>query len=766
MHRPLRFSLQAKVMAAVMTLLIVLPAITIWVVDRSITRQTREDAGSALTTARAVFLQSMGNRAVSLTPGYRNVVGDTRFLKVVKLNDANTTRAYLQDLLEEFADDTAVLAFVTPEGKLLVSADGKSFSGARRDGKLSLEDFVRGADRPIRSALAGESGAGSVVLGDQALNIVAIPVVLPERGLAGVLVAGVRLSEITLQQLKPPETEIMVLANGVAAASTLRGPATKAALLNWAATKVATDADGSGIQQAVINGEHFLTLTGDYGRTASSPGFHFVLLSSYEQRLDALETTRYRVLGLALAGIIASAVVVWIFIGRVTRPLRLLRDSAEAVGRGDFSRRVEAFSNDEFGDLAATFNQMTTNLQNSRIELERAMQMVKATQEQLIQSEKLSAVGQFVAGVAHELNNPLTAVIGFSELLQTAQTDDKTKVHLDRIAKSAHRCHKIVHSLLSFARQQAPERKLVELHILLDEVLEIMAYDLRTSNVTVVKEFAPSLPPIMADPHQLQQVFVNILSNARQAIEPSQREGRIVIRTHVADGWVMIEFQDNGPGIKPQHLARIFDPFFTTKPAGKGTGLGLSLSYGLIQEHGGKIVAQSELGHGATFVIELPVATNTTLTHRRSGTPFPFSPAGKPTGKSVLVIDDEQWILDLASELLRIEGHHVETAGSGQQAIELMARQKFDVLVSDWKMPGLNGIRLHEHLMATHPESAARTLFMTGDVVSDTFQAFLDEHNLTCLAKPFAISEFRSAVARMFKDKRESPRPGRRSGDL
>jgi two-component system NtrC family sensor kinase len=260
------------------------------------------------------------------------------------------------------------------------------------------------------------------------------------------------------------------------------------------------------------------------------------------------------------------------------------------------------------------------------------------------------------------------------------------------------------------------------------------------------------MPPIMADPHQLQQVFVNIIGNARQAIEPIQREGRIVVRTQTSNGWATIEFEDNGPGIRPEHLARIFDPFFTTKPAGKGTGLGLSLSYGLIQEHGGRISARSELGHGATFTIELPVAVNVAPTPlRRSGTPWPFAPGGGPTGKKILVIDDEEWILDLASELLRGEGHTVETASNGQRALELIAKQKFDVIVSDWKMPGLNGIRLYEHIKATMPDAAKRMFFMTGDVVSDTFQAFLQQNELTCLSKPFAISEFRSAVARKFR---------------
>jgi two-component system NtrC family sensor kinase len=381
------------------------------------------------------------------------------------------------------------------------------------------------------------------------------------------------------------------------------------------------------------------------------------------------------------------------------------------------------------------------------------MQTVKATQAQLIQSEKLSAVGQFVAGVAHELNNPLTAVVGFSELLQTMPSEGKNHAYLDRIAKSAMRCHKIVQSLLSFARQQTPERKLVQLHGVIEDVLEIMAYDLRTSGITVVKEFAPALPVITADPHQLQQVFVNILSNARQAIEPSQREGKMTIRTHVRDSMISVEFEDNGPGIRPENLARIFDPFFTTKPVGKGTGLGLSLCYGIIQEHGGNIRVRSEPGSGATFIIDLPVARELTGdVIRRGGTNVPFSDAEAVVGRSILVIDDEPWILDLAVELLRGDGHRVQTVLGGQQALELLERDKFDVIVSDWKMPGLNGVRLYEHLLASDPAAAKRVLFMTGDVVSDTFQDFLKLHSLICLSKPFAVGEFRAAVARISKE--------------
>ena len=749
--RPLRTSLQAKVLSAVLALLVLLPAAMLWVVNRQITLQTHDDASRSLTLARAMLLQSLNNRRDSLVAAYRNVENDTRFRRVVNIGHAPTLRSILNDVLEEFGNETSVLAFVTADERWkrqdAANAIGHLFYIAGSHGPaVPQAEFAR-ATLPLgRAALDGDLSSAIYRVDGHELLVVAVPVKIPDLKFPAVLLAGAVIDEAVLNQLKPPATELAVVADDSVLFSTLSGPDVAATLRRL------PSGAGEGVREALLNDEHFLVLGGEYGREVPTQGFRFMLMSSYESQLATLRRTRLTLLGLSLAGIALSAVVVWVLVRRITAPLRALRDSAEAVGRGDFSRRIERFSNDECGELAVAFNQMTTNLQTSRAELERAMQTVKSTQEQLIQSEKLSAVGQFVAGVAHELNNPLTAVIGFSELLQSSETDEKTKGHLDRIAKSAHRCHKIVHSLLSFARQQAPERKLVALHTILEEVLEIMAYDLRTSNVTIVREFAPSVPAIMADPHQLQQVFVNILGNARQAIEPFQREGRIVIRTQARDGWVTIEFQDNGPGIRAEHLARIFDPFFTTKPAGKGTGLGLSLSYGLIQEHGGRITARSELGHGATFHIELPVAPVAgPATLRPSATPWAGPASSGPSGQRILVIDDEEWILDLAGELLRSEGHTVELASSGQRALELLALGAFDVIVSDWKMPGLNGIRLYEHLTATNPAAAKRMLFMTGDVVSDTFQSFLEQHQLACLSKPFAISEFRAAVTRMLR---------------
>src|SRR5438034_4040534 len=337
--------------------------------------------------------------------------------------------------------------------------------------------------------------------------------------------------------------------------------------------------------------------------------------------------------------------MVWFLVKKVTQPLRALRDSAEAVGRGDFSRRVEVYSRDECGELADVFNQMTENLKSSREELELTVVTLKTTQAQLIQSEKLSGIGEFVAGVAHELNNPLTSVMGFSELLKRADKDPQHARFLDMIHKSALRCQTIVQSLLSFDRRHQPERKLSNLNDLVEEAVEILHYQMRTSNIEVTPRLHRDLPKAMVDPHQVQQVFLNLINNARQAIEAHRPKGWVRITTEQVRDRARVLFEDNGPGIPEANLSKVFDPFFTTKEVGKGTGLGLSLCYGIIKEHDGNIYVRSRAREGASFVIELPVISavldESGMAAQKTNREAQFEALIRD--KRILVVDDEKY---------------------------------------------------------------------------------------------------------------------------
>lgn len=738
--RKLRVSIQTKVLITVVAVLVLLPVVTVWIVDRHITAHMQDDAKQALATAEAVFQQSLEIRSRNALDRYKRLANEPRFKAVAQLNDAKTMSALLRDLIDEAGEDADVMAFS--------SARGEPVASIRRESSVPLEAFLELCRTPAQTVLKeGEPWTDRVGAGGRVLDAVAVPVWIGSDGpLIGALIVGIRVTATTAHELRTlTGAEIILMANGSVAASTL--PPRQVDSIEWLQQRTGAQGLRNGPESLMVNGEHFLAVSAWATRPNGERAFQYALLSSYERRWQAASETRRTLIWWSAAIIAMSTGFVWILVRQITRPLRELRDSAEAVGRGDFSRRITRFSNDECGDLAVAFNQMTANLRGSREELEKTVETLKTTQAQLIQSEKLSAVGEFVAGVAHELNNPLTSVLGYSDLLRLETREPTAREFTDRIVKSAQRCQKIVQSLLSFARQHAPERKLVQVNDLLQDLLEIMAYDLRTSNVAVVTELAPVLPPMLGDSHQLQQVFVNIVNNARQAVQAFRRDGRIVLRTGVVNHRIRVEFEDNGPGIRPEHLKRIFDPFFTTKPVGKGTGLGLSLSYGIIQEHGGKIEVTSEVGHGAKFTIDLPISSPAEITAlaAKASTQNPWG-AVKP--RSVLVVDDESWILDLARELLKRDGHTVETATSGEKGLELIRSREFEVVLCDWKMPGLSGAEFYEQLTLTKPEVVKRVLFMTGDVMNESFQAFIRRHQRECLPKPFSIDDFRRAVAR------------------
>lgn len=375
----------------------------------------------------------------------------------------------------------------------------------------------------------------------------------------------------------------------------------------------------------------------------------------------------------------------------------------------------------------------------------------KLLQQQLIQSEKLSAIGQLISGIAHELNNPLTGVMGYSQLLQLRRDlDERAKDNLLKINNLALRCQKIVQNLLSFARKQKPERTLCDINEILEKTVDLRSYELQVNNIEIVRELDRSLPRTIADAHQLQQVFLNLVTNAEQAMLEAHDRGRLTIRTKadLQNGHIVIEIVDDGPGIPEAYLTRIFDPFFTTKDVGKGTGLGLSLSYGIIKEHGGNIYARSRVGEGSTFAMEIPIIS-------RVQEEVGLAPELLPQAihfenlvrnKRVLVVDDEKYILDFFVEVFRMFPMEVETANDGLLAMEKMRENDYDLVVTDYKMPQMSGKELYHWIRERRPHLLKRIIFVTGDTASSETRSFFEQVGNRYLAKPFKIEEVKEVI--------------------
>jgi len=364
----------------------------------------------------------------------------------------------------------------------------------------------------------------------------------------------------------------------------------------------------------------------------------------------------------------------------------------------------------------------------------------KMLQEQLIQSEKMSAIGQLVSGVAHELNNPLAGISAFAQLLLSEKRfppDQRTAAEM--IYAEARRASRIVQNLLTFARQHKPERSPTSVNQVLDDTLELRGYELRVRGIDVQRDYDDQAPETMADAHQLQQVFLNLITNAEQAMERAERDQqRLTVRTRQAGAVIRTEIEDTGPGIPPNLLERIFNPFFTTKPTGSGTGLGLSISLGIVREHEGRIWAENAPQGGARFVIELPV-----VAPRPTGE-FPSTPLVQPVTDRlhVLVVDDEASVRVALQRYLSSRGHEVETTASGREALARMREDAFDAVIIDMRMPDLSGEQLFGELKARDPSYADRVIFTTGQLVDDTVRTFLSSTGRPCVPKPFEFSAF------------------------
>jgi two-component system NtrC family sensor kinase len=360
------------------------------------------------------------------------------------------------------------------------------------------------------------------------------------------------------------------------------------------------------------------------------------------------------------------------------------------------------------------------------------------------QSERMSAMGSLLAGVAHELNNPLSIVVGQAQLLQETATDEKTAARGARIRTAAERCAKIVRTFLAMARRRPPERSLVDLNAIIDSSLAVIGYSLRSTGIDVQLDLAADLPATWADGDQLQQVVTNLAINAEQALAEHNgpRHLRIATRFDAATRQLRLEVADSGPGVPPAMRSRIFEPFFTTKSVGVGTGVGLSLCHSISASHGGSIVVDDAPGGGALFVVTLP--------HTPAAPhPAPNAHADKrspPPARSLLIVDDEVDIAETLAEMLAESGHRVEIAANGKMALERIAGADFAVILSDLKMPELDGPGLYQALQTRDRSWPDRMIFLTGDTLSPAAIGFLQKAQRPCIEKPFNAEEVRRVV--------------------
>jgi len=382
-----------------------------------------------------------------------------------------------------------------------------------------------------------------------------------------------------------------------------------------------------------------------------------------------------------------------------------------------------------------------------RVWIGRDVTKLRRVEKSLVQAERLSSLGEVIAGVAHELNNPLAGVMGYAELLRGASFEPDQGRDLERIVESAQRCQKIVLKLLSFSREHAPEKKRQNVNDCLKKVLDLKSYHLLSSQIETALELDEALCETSFDFHQIEQVALNLLNNAEHAIESTKSPGKIVLRSGREDTAVWFEVQDTGPGIPVAVRDRVFDPFFTTKDYGQGTGLGLSVSFGIVQEHAGRIELVRSGETGTCFRVVLPIVDEEDPVAVPAERPDSVASAALD-GLRVLVAEDEPGLLDIYDRVLRAAGADVTLAQDGEEAWNRLSEDDFeyDLIVTDLRMPKLSGRQLYERTAEEHPDLLSRFVFTTGDLAREDTLEFLDGLPNRILSKPLQVDTVRRVL--------------------
>ena len=431
---------------------------------------------------------------------------------------------------------------------------------------------------------------------------------------------------------------------------------------------------------------------------------------------------------------------IWVLLWSKDKPIGIM---------GLASREDRRYSSNDENLLVAISRQLATAIEKVQLYEQtcRAYDDLRHTQEQLLQSEKMSAVGQLISGVAHELNNPLTAILGYAQLLEGEDLASHVADYVRKLFKQAQRTHRVVQNLLSFARQRKPQKEHVDLLKVLEETITLRDYDLKVNNIVIEREIGEGVPSVIADPHQLEQVFLNIINNALDAMIEGNGGGVLKVRIFKQDSFVCIEFADNGHGLKDPN--RVFDPFYTTKQIGKGTGLGLSICYGIVKEHNGEIVARNREEGGAVIEVRLPASDKLPALEAER------APARRESvlpGR-VLLIEDEEAVLEFERDVLVGAGADVTTSMSVDDMQDHLRKGSFDVLVMNGRMPGGLSVQQIYQWIADNCAGMEKALLCTfSSMIDSETKSFLQERNVTPLTKPFEVADLISHVRALMQN--------------
>ena len=664
-----------------------------------------------------------------------------------------TVQSELDRIRELLAKDLAVVT--DARGNVLALSSDPS-------ARVALpENF--GANAFVRRALEGSpfsegSNFGVLRTGDATYQIGCVPIVLQDFTI-GTLTLGSRMDGAALAAMrKTLQSDVVLVLGQQILGSTL--PALDPRDTESAAAVAGLLRRLSSKQRVDFQGEEFVAASLSLGEERQGGDARLILLRPLGR--DLAQASRTMLLTLCLCALLAltsAGILAWRVSRSVLDPLERFVGFVREVARsGDHSRRFQGSDESaEVGTLNQAFGLLMDSLEEheKRVLLQAREEMQRV--ERLKESEKLASLGRMLSGAAHEINNPLTGVVGNLDiLLRSAALPPPARERLEKVQKEAHRIIHLVKNLLKVAHRDTGRRSRMDLVQVLRETVDLRRHDFTAAGFELrLEATVPSLP-LDGNELELQQVFLNLINNAYDALKESAREPRLTIRVRSDEATAVVAFEDGGPGMKDPR--KVFDHFYTTKEIGKGTGLGLSITHAIVQSHGGRISAENRSEGGARFILAFPLVAG-----RTEAPPAPAPPpvAGKESAAqlsaNILIVEDEYTILELQMAILSSVGATPFGVATGHEALQQLQRRDYQLIISDLKLPGgFSGQELYRWIEKNRPALLRRIIFVTGDSASESTRAFLEQSGRRFLMKPFSVEEYVHAVRETLDDLRHA----------